>query len=135
MDRVDLFMPTCNRLEYTKVAVASLFETTNPKLVNQFIVVDCRSEDGTNQYLAQTFLQSTPFRCRLITIDTKHVVHAMTTARDAAQSTIIAKIDSDSVPCPKWLDISLDVMARHPELWALGITPRNPGTTLWTQEI
>lgn len=119
-DKIDLFMPTFNRLEYTKIAVESLFSTTDARLVTQFIVVDGNSDDGTTQYLEKT-LGDAPFKSRLIRIRERHVVHAMQAARDACQTPIVAKLDSDTVACPDWLPISLDVLNRHPDVWALGI--------------
>ena len=123
-EKIDIFMPTCNRLEYVKISLESLFETTEPTLVNQLIIVDATSEDGTASFLSERLKQKTPFKCQIITIKERHIVHSMKAARDAAQTGIVAKIDSDSVPCPGWLPLCLDVMRRNPKLWALGIPPR-----------
>lgn len=123
--KVDLFIPTYNRLEYVKVCLESVFEATDPKLVNQLIVVDGRSEDGTDKYVKDA-LKKSPFKSTFLSIPERHVVHAMLAAKKVSQSTIIAKIDSDTVPCPGWLGVSLDVIHRHPKLWALGVLPRTP---------
>lgn len=123
--KVDLFMPTCNRLEYTKVALESLLQTTDRTLVNQLILVDSRSEDGTREYLGEVLKRSLPFSAVLLNVGERHIVNSMQAARDAAKSPVIAKIDSDSVPPPGWLPVALEVMNRNPALWALGIVPRD----------
>lgn len=123
-EKVDLFMPTCNRFEYTRVALESLVQTSDQSLVNQLILVDSGSQDGTREYLEDFVKRRFLFPAVLIKTGARHIVHSMLAAREAAKSQVIAKIDSDSVPPPGWLPVALEVMRKHPELWALGIVPR-----------
>lgn len=134
-EKIDLFMPTCNRFEYTKVALESLMQTSDHALINQLILVDSKSEDGTREYLEDFVKRKFLFPAVLIKTEARHIVHSMLAAREAAKSALIAKIDSDSVPPPGWLRVSLDVMKRHPEIWALGIVPRTNDVTPATENV
>lgn len=123
MANITLFMPTFNRLEFTKVALEALLENTNPSLITEFLVVDGKSDDGTAAYLKERLGKKTPFPTWFAQIKDRHVVQAMLTARERAKTPLIAKVDSDTLVPPGWLDACADVMGRNDDLWALGIEP------------
>lgn len=122
MTKVSLFMPVWNRREFTEVALGTLLENTTASLIEEFLVVDTGSHDGADG-VVETLIREAPFRSRLTRIKNPHVVSAMQTARDTLRTEWVAKIDSDTVPPPGWLEECLGVIGRHPELWALGIEP------------
>lgn len=124
--QITLFLPTFNRLEFTKIVLEELLKNTNPSLVSEFIVVDTGSSDGTKRYVRSRLARSCPFPYRVFEISQSHVVHAMIKARELSRTPFIAKVDSDTVVPPEWLDVCHSVMSRHPDLGALGIEPFNP---------
>lgn len=126
MPKITLFMPTFNRREIANVALANLIENTSPGLVEELLVVDCRSTDGLEADLprAAAMKDALPFPMRVVTIRERHVVAAMQAARAEARTPLIAKVDSDTMVPPGWLERLSSVMERHPELWALGMEPR-----------
>lgn len=121
--KTSLFMPTMNRLEFTRLAVEELFKWTDKASVDQFLVVDAGSDDGTAEWLRK-ILKSAPFPSSMVTVGVRHVVSSMQVAYKCLKSELIAKVDSDTVVCPEWLPTSLQVMGANPELWALGIHGR-----------
>lgn len=121
--KVTLFMPTMNRLEFTKRSIEELFRQTNASYVEEFLVVDGRSEDGTVEWVRQA-AKNAPYPSKVVTINERHVVNAMITARDQSNSSVIAKVDSDTMVSKDWLEIGLEVLQRHSDLWALGVHGR-----------
>lgn len=118
---VSLFMPTMNRKDFATVALENLFENTTPALVEELLIVDGSSDDGLHEYLVDRVTRTTPFPVRLLTITERHVVTAMQTGYDNLQGELVAKVDSDTMVPPGWLEALVSPMSRNPELWALGM--------------
>ncbi len=122
--KVDILVPTYNRLEFTQIVLESLVETTNPGLVGKLIVMDAGSTDGTLEFLKTWSLKNHPLKTELHTISDRHVVASMLKALTISSTPLIAKIDSDTVVPPGWLDACLPVMEANQDLWALGVEAR-----------
>jgi glycosyl transferase family 2 len=124
---IDLIYLAHNRLEFTKASLAALEANTNWALVDQFVLYDDNSTDGTREYLSD-WIYSARIEARIVPRfgEFGHPVNVM---RDFLTSfrrhSIFAKIDSDTMVPPGWLDESFDVMERHPELDLLGIEVHN----------
>lgn len=123
MKQVSLFMPTMNRKEMTAIALDNLIENTNPIHIRELVVVDGHSDDGLHEHLVRRLGAPTPFPTRLITIQERHVVTAMQTAYAEIRSDLIAKVDSDTMVPPGWIEALVSTISRHKELWALGMAP------------
>lgn len=124
-DKATLFMPTYNRREIALLAIENLFENTDPRLVRELVVVDCSSDDGLEEDLRRLAKAPVPWPVRVVTIPDRHVVAAMQKARTLVRGEYVAKVDSDTMVPPLWLDKLLDVVRRHPRLWALGMEARD----------
>ena len=122
--KVDILVPTYNRLEFTQIVLDTLVETTNPGLVGKLVIIDAGSTDGTLEYLEFWSSKKRPFKTEFHTIGDRHVVASMLKALTISGTPLIAKIDSDTVVPPGWLDACVSVMDDHPELWSLGVEAR-----------
>jgi hypothetical protein len=125
---IDLIYLAHNRLEFTKATIAALAANTNWDLVDQFILYDDNSTDGTREYLKEWLLgPRVPAR---VVPRFEVFGHPVNVMRDYLQNhrrhSIFGKIDSDTMVPPGWLDESFGVMDRHPELDLLGIEVMNP---------
>lgn len=118
---IDVLFVAWNRLEYTKTSLANLVETTNWGLVRRLIIHDDGSTDGTAEYLDGLYLAEKIGRT---------VTHANTKIGSPTGvmnchidrgAEFLAKVDNDAMMPPRWLDESLAVMDRHPELNLLGL--------------
>lgn len=125
IDKATLFMPTYNRREIALLAIENLFENTDTRLVRELLVVDCSSDDGLEEDLRRLAKAPVPWPVRVVTIPDRHVVAAMQKARLLARTELVAKVDSDTMVPPLWLDKLMDVMRRNPPLWALGMEARD----------
>lgn len=125
MNKVTLFMPTFNRNGIVQVALETLIDNSTPDLVEELLIVDGSSDDGLEKYVLGRSIEVSgqPFPVRLITIKERHVVSAMQTAYQEVRTSLVAKVDSDTLVPPGWLERLLSVIERHPDLWALGMQP------------
>ncbi len=124
---VDILFPVHNRLEFTKVAADALAKHTNKSLVQTVYVYDDNSEDGAGQ-VAMNMLRHA-FSKVVEVYSFQGFGGPVAIMNDyIRQSTVemFAKVDNDTVVCPQWLDICVDVMARSPDLDLLGIEPYSP---------
>lgn len=115
---VSLLFPCYNRLEFTRQAWHALQANTDWSLVSEFHVYDDGSTDGTREWLRsqKSWLipefHETQFRSPMgVTLDWI----------GRSQAPMLAKLDNDTIYPPGWLNVALDVMARHPELDMLGL--------------
>jgi glycosyltransferase involved in cell wall biosynthesis len=123
MEKVSLFLPTFNRLEYTKITLENALLMSTPELVKELLIVDGPSKDGTREYLVDRLKGDFPFPARLVTISDRHVVHAMLAAYRELKGKWVAKIDSDTIVPPQWLERCLAIAKKEPEIWAWGVGP------------
>lgn len=120
---IDLIHLSHNRLEFTKATLAAVEANTNWDLVDQFIVYDDESTDGTREYLRE-WATKTKINAQVIE-RFGAFGHPVSVMRDYLRifrkHSIFGKLDSDTMVPPGWLDECLGVMERHPELDLLGI--------------
>ena len=124
---VDLFYLSSNRLEFTRETFSTLITSTDWRYVRELVVNDNNSVDGTREWLGQAIHQ-VPVPVRYIKAGHLSPVAAMLQFIQAARAPILAKLDNDTVVPPGWLQSSLDVMDRKPELSLLGIEAFHPHT-------
>ena len=126
---IDILFLAKNRLEFTRQALAALAANTNWELVRDLLLWDDQSTDGTFGLVmdwANRFdglNRDHVFMGRRETAlgsPAAHMNAYLTTQRPAH---IFAKIDSDVIVPPGWLDQCAEVMQAHPELDLLGIEP------------
>lgn len=120
---IDLLFTTHNRLEYTKASLDTLIENTNWELVDRLFLRDDASKDGTHEYLVERTRQGLHVRTNLVSSQFGGPVAAMNDALHVSNANMIAKIDSDVIVCPRWLDLMLGTLNAHPEIDALGMEP------------
>lgn len=122
--KVDVFVPTYNRREFTEIVLDNLLETTNPELVGKLIIMDAGSTDGTLEFLEFWASRRRPFKTELHSIVDRHVLASMLKVLTISSTPLLAKIDSDTVVPPGWLDACIPVLDANPELWTLGVEAR-----------
>jgi glycosyltransferase involved in cell wall biosynthesis len=117
---IDLLYLTHNRLEFTWETIRALRQNTDWSQVRRVHLYDDGSTDGTKEFLESVRL---PADTRFCTGRTwGGPVAVMNDAiRLIGKNAILAKIDSDTMVPPDWLNESLVVMDRNPELHLLGI--------------
>lgn len=125
---IDLLYLAHNRLEFTKVSLAALIANTNWEQVERLFIYDDASEDGTRQYI--TLIG----RCYPVAPKMRFgsygspvaVMNDYLSVQSPHDDRIFAKVDSDTMVPPHWLDECLKVMDKHPSLDLLGIEAFNP---------
>ncbi len=120
--RVDIHFPVHNRLRYVEASFATLIENTDWDMVDALYITDDDSTDGTHEYLVNAMCEL-DVATMMITDRFGGPVAAMNTVLDKTDAEIIAKVDSDLILPPGWLQTMLRVMDEHPELDALGTEP------------
>ncbi len=122
MTSVDLMFPCHNRLEYVKAAFQNLLDNTDWTLVKHLWLVDDDSTDGTAEYLKACEF-SIGYKATLARGNFGGPVAAMNHVLDRTHADVIAKIDSDCIVPPGWLNTMLGVLDEHPNVDALGMEP------------
>lgn len=125
---IDILFPTFNRLEFTRQALAALAANTNWSLVRRLVMVDDGSTDGT-----WNSMESFALRFPAVNISfwdrmpanrygsPAAIMNAF--VRESDPPDCFAKIDSDVIVPPGYLDRCASIMQAHPELDLLGIEP------------
>jgi glycosyltransferase involved in cell wall biosynthesis len=122
---VDLLYLACNRLEFTRETFSTLLETTDWDLVNEILIYDDGSVDGTREWL-ESVMPRVPAPVRFVKTNFGSPVSAMVHCLRSSSAPVLVKTDNDAMLPPGWLRTSLDVMHRHPELSLLGIEAMYP---------
>lgn len=117
---VDLMYLAWNRLEFTRETFSALLDNTNWKRVRQLFVYDDGSQDGTREWL-EARVDRVPAAHCLVCTSFGSPVLAMLDFIQKSTAPILAKLDNDAMVPPAWLDESLGVLERNPELSLLGI--------------
>ena len=121
---ISLLFPAFNRLAFTKQSWAALMANTDWSLVSEFHVYDDGSTDGTASWLMME-IQRAPLKGQVRRSFHGTEFHSpMGVTLDwikRSTAPMLAKLDNDTIYPPGWLNIALDVMARHPELDMLGL--------------
>ncbi len=119
---IDIHFCAYNRRTYTDCSLSTLAENTDWSLVNHLYITDDNSTDGTSEYLLDVF-RYLPVQATLLRNPFGGPVAAMNAVLDRTNAEIFAKVDSDLILPPGWLDTMLTVMEEYPELDALGTEP------------
>ncbi len=119
---LDLIFPCHNRLEFVKASFTALVANTDWSRVNHLWLVDDDSTDGTAAYL-KACETTIGYKATFAPGKFGGPVNAMNHILDRSRADTLAKIDSDVVACPGWLDAMLDVLDKNPRLDALGMEP------------
>jgi hypothetical protein len=122
---IDILYLSHNRLEFTKASLKALVENTNWNLVAKLIIYDDDSQDGTREFVQKL---SFPFLSvvRAGTYGSPVQVMIDYLADISPHDRVpFAKIDSDTMVPPGWLDECMRIMDVHQELDLLGIEAFN----------
>jgi GT2 family glycosyltransferase len=122
---VELLYVAHNRLAYVRETWAALVANTDWAGVHSITVIDDASTDGTQIYLEDQVhhLRDERVSAAFATGRFGGPVAAMNAALDVCEAPLLAKVDSDLVVCPGWLERLLDVAERNPHLDAIGMEP------------
>ncbi|MGA1871582.1 MAG: glycosyltransferase family A protein [bacterium] len=122
---IDVMYLACNRLEFTQETFTTLVATTDWQYVHELFVYDDGSRDGTCEWLEEN-IEKAPVPGRFVKDNFGSPIAAMVHFINAANKSILAKVDNDTMLPPAWLRLSLDVFDRHPKLSLLGIEAMCP---------
>lgn len=130
---IDILYVSKNRLAYVKQTFSALMRNTDWSQVGTLYIADDASADGTAEWLA-----TAPLGDKWVDCETKIEVNSglfggpvaamnwyLDQAHDAGESDRFAKIDSDFIVCPGWLEESLRQMTNHPGIDVFGLQPRH----------
>lgn len=101
----------------------NLMATTPSGMIGELLIIDAKSEDGVADYLKSAAGRLRSVNARFLENPERHVVSTMCMAERLARCEWIAKIDSDTIVPPGWLETCVGIVEKHPEVWALGIEP------------
>jgi GT2 family glycosyltransferase len=122
---VDLMYLAWNRFEFTRRTFRTLLDNTDWEFVHELFVYDDGSTDGTREWL-QTESRNCPAAVRWFGNRFGSPVTAMRHFIEHATAPMLAKTDNDAMLPSGWLQQSLGVFDRHPELHLLGIEAMYP---------
>lgn len=119
--KVDILFLAHNRLEFTKATLRALLINTNWSKVGRFIVYDDASTDGTYAYLSEYLPLITGEYTKIPRAEFKSgvyggpvsVMNDYLAKLDPHSSQIFAKVDSDTMLPPGWLDECLPVLENN----------------------
>jgi len=114
----DLMFLAKNRLRFTQESFSWLRRNTNWDLINNFVIYDDGSEDGTAEWLQERAVKIGA-EFRQTNFGSGILAGNDFVARSKAD--FVAKIDNDAMYPPDWLDIALGVVQSHPELQMMGL--------------
>lgn len=110
--RIDAILPTYNRVERLRDALARHAELVLPKNVQyRLIVVDNNSDDDTAKAVAD-FAERCPFSCLYVFEGRQGLSHARNAGLRRANADLIAFIDDDCYPSSDWLQLMAARMSR-----------------------
>jgi hypothetical protein len=124
MNKIDLIFLTHNRLAFVEQSWFSLIKNTNWSLVDSFLIYEDNSTDGTREFIQKEVLN---FKGR-VSILYSHLQYPVAIMNhflslQSYRQPIFAKIDSDVIVPPGWLDQCLATMDKNSKLDILGIEP------------
>jgi hypothetical protein len=120
-NKVDLLVLTHNRLRFTQECLLAL-QHTDWSLVNRVVCYEENSTDGTRA-LVDSWCRTLPVPYEQFDTQLGSPIAVMKDFLERMGSPLFAKIDSDVVVPPEWLNRCVEVMAANPELSLLGIEP------------
>lgn len=120
---IDILYLAFNRLDFTRASLDALRRNTNWSAVRRVVIYDDGSGDGTLDLVRQ-FTCPVPVEVRETSFGSP--VSVMNDFLDRGTAEMFAKIDSDVMVPPGWLNECLDVMDANPGLHLLGIEAMHP---------
>jgi glycosyltransferase involved in cell wall biosynthesis len=117
---LDILYVAWNRLEFTKFSLRMLLENTAWDRVSKLILYDDNSQDGTEQLLYETSLE-TPVPCEFWQGELNSVPGVMNLYVSRSEADWFAKIDNDIVVPPGWLEAMQEVIDGNPTVELLGM--------------
>ncbi len=130
---ISIILPAHNGEDTLPRALDALGSLRLPEGGVEVLLVDNASDDGTPGIMAR---HAEPRGWRVLTEPRRGKSHALNTAIDAAQGTLLIFIDDDIVPDDGWLDAYLEASRAHPDarVFAGQIRPGWPGPVpTWLQ--
>jgi hypothetical protein len=121
---MDLLFVAHNRYRFTKLVFETLIANTDWSLVDNLVITDDESCDGTREYLAQ--VEAPVPIVRMFGRYGSPVTVMNTYLQAGFEAPIFVKIDSDTMVPPGWLNETSKVMRLYPELDLLGIEAFRP---------
>lgn len=106
--RVSVLMPAWNRARFIEEAMSSVLGQTFRDL--ELIVVD----DGSTDDTAELVRSCRDSRVKLFQQDHAGISAALNRALEVASGQYVARLDSDDVWLPSFLDVQLEVLEKHP---------------------
>jgi glycosyltransferase involved in cell wall biosynthesis len=126
---VSVVVPAYNEEHVIGRCLEALLAQTEP--LDEIIVVDNNSTDGTAKVLAQYA------GLTVVTETRKGITYARTAGFNAATSSVIARIDADTVVSPTWAATLRTEFDAHPEFAAIaggaGVAEISPSGRFWAQ--
>jgi len=107
-EKISAIIPAFNRRDTLKRALCSIFNQTHP--VNEVIVVDDGSTDGTDELIHKDFPD-----VRYFYQENKGVSAARNLGLKKARGNWVAFLDSDDEWLPKKLELQIKMLHEHPE--------------------
>ena len=120
-----IIIPLFNQLAYTRNCLEALKRHTDPSLIEEIILVDNGSEDGTREYLA------TLDGCTVIRNERNlGFAKACNQGAKASTSPWLLFLNNDTEPQPGWLEPLLDILVVDPAVAAAGSKLLYPDGTI-----
>jgi glycosyltransferase involved in cell wall biosynthesis len=125
MERIDLVMVTCNRIEFTRKSLQYLSERTRTPV--RIIVVDNNSDDGTQQMLYE--YKQKKLIHDLVLLENNYGIHMAKNIGLAMVRSTPYYIDTDNdLLCadlePDWIERLISLMDRYPEYGGISCRPQ-----------
>lgn len=117
---MEIFYLAFNRREFTRTSLEALLQNTDFSQVQTVVLYDDSSTDGASDVL-HDMAGRFPVPTIIKRVNFGSPVAAMNDYIITRRPDLFAKIDSDTMVPPGWLDDCLNVMDRHPWLDLLGI--------------
>ena len=131
VEMIDLLYLAWNRLEFTRASIAALLANTNWSMVRTLWLYDDGSTDGTLELLKTVKIVDpvtleTVCPVELEQTNLRSPVATMNHFMDRVKPELFAKIDSDVIVPPYWLEECVQVLERNPKVDMLGIEAMYP---------
>lgn len=126
---LDVVYLTYERLEFTRFTFEKLLQNTAWDRVTSLQVFDDGSSDGTREWL-DVNLDRAPVKVIFRSEKHRSPPATMNQYLASTEADLFAKIDSDTVVPPGWLDAMLSVLDAHPDVELLGMEAGRGGHAL-----
>jgi len=114
--KLSVILPTFNRAASLPLALAALLRQTADPASYEIVVVDNNSTDDTAAVVAR----HDPRRIRLVAEPRQGLSYARNAGLEAARAPIVAFTDDDVEVAPDWVETTLAVLAREPDVDGVG---------------